>query len=244
MEHAMKERPILFSSPMVRAILDGRKTQTRRVMVPQPEHLQLHEWRGEMIYEGEHRVWCWKTHTFENLWDEYIREPERLELSCMSPYGIVGDRLWVREAFAYSVKDTDAFHEPGQYSEDTHDIVCRATSEGTGEWERHEDGKRTSIAPPWKPGIHMPRWASRIMLEITEVRVQLLQEIEGEDAAAEGIAVARCGCEVCAHSSAMCPADASAHIEEYAALWDSINGKRAPWSSNPWVWALTFRRSS
>jgi hypothetical protein len=226
----MKERPILFSGPMVRAILDDRKTQTRRVMTPQPEHLQLHEWRGEPIYEGEHRVWCWKTHTFENLWDEYIREPERLELSCMSPYGIVGDRLWVRETWTHDASSLEQ---------------CRSAFDccsipGYGPYYRS-----TEVAPDtlkWKPAIFMPRWASRIMLEITEVRVQLLQEIEGEDAAAEGIAVARCGCEVCAHSSAMCPADASAHIEEYAALWDSINGKRAPWSSNPWVWALTFRR--
>ena len=72
--------------------------------------------------------------------------------------------------------------------------------------------------------------------------MQRLQEISGEDALAEGITIERCGCEVCAHSSALCPADASSAIQEFAHLWDSINAKRAPWSSNPWVWALTFKR--
>lgn len=91
------------------------------------------------------------------------------------------------------------------------------------------------------PEAPSPGYA-HIRLRLESVTVQRLQEISGEDAAAEGISVPRCGCEVCRMSSAMCPADASAHIEEYGHLWDSINGKRAPWSSNPWVWAITFRR--
>ena len=95
---------------------------------------------------------------------------------------------------------------------------------------------------PWRPSIHMPRRASRLTLEIAEIRVQRLQDLTPEDAQAEGIQVARCGCEVCSHTSAICPADGGAYIEAFAALWDSINGKRAPWGANPWVWALTFRR--
>ena len=96
------------------------------------------------------------------------------------------------------------------------------------------------------------RWASRLtsevggfaeVVEIVDVRVQRLQDISDEDATAEGISVTRCGCEVCSMSSAMCPADASACVMEYAAAWDEINSKRAPWASNPWVWAITFKKA-
>lgn len=200
-----RERPILFSAPMVRAILYGRKTQTRRLAKPQNNS------------------------------------------AC--PYGERGDRLYLREAFAYSVKDPDSVHEPGQYNEDTHDIVYRASSDGAGEWEHYEDGKRSPCAPPWRPGIHMPRWASRITLEITDVRVQRLWDITDDDARAEGVEpytpphghispeqrVPGPGFERCRLGD-------QPHRLPFAHLWDRINGKRAAWSSNPWVWAITFKR--
>jgi hypothetical protein len=88
----------------------------------------------------------------------------------------------------------------------------------------------------------MPRWASRLTLEVTDVRVERLQAISGEDVRAEGIAVDRCPCEACGRTSQMCPATATDHIMAFAQLWDAINGKRASWSANPWVWVVAFRR--
>jgi hypothetical protein len=133
-------------------------------------------------------------------------------------YGNVGDRIWVRETFA-RVDD----HQGGQ-------TIYRATDEAS-----------TPCHITWRPSIFMPRSASRITLEVTEVRVERLQDISGEDAKAEGVTAPRCGCEPCSRTSTMCPADASAHIEAFVALWESINGKRAPWTSNPLVWVIGFR---
>lgn len=217
----MRERPILFSAPMVRAILAGTKVQTRRVMVPQPAHLQRHEWRGKLVYEGEHRLWCWRGHTFENLWDEYIREPDRLELSCMSPYGVVGDRLWLKETIRR--------------------VNGRAVFAA--------DGAPTVIDTwPWKrdvlTAIHTPRGASRITLEVTEVRVQRLQEISEDDARAEGVTGPHYGRWTDSEGGLVPPASEPARpwAHSFAVAWQAINGKRAPWSSNPWVWAISFRR--
>ncbi len=237
----MREKPILFSAPMVRAILAGTKVQTRRVMVPQPAHLQRHEWRGKLVYEGEHRLWCWRGHTFENIWDEYIREADRLDLSCMSPFGIAGDRLWVRETWWR-----------GRWTEEHHYNDIDGVSRSSVNWCYHKPGDAESIAyaadgdPPggrtpaigdhdlcegWDkmPSIFLPRLDSRITLEVTDVRVQRLQEISEDDARAEG-------CTGLPDVVDVTPR------EEFERLWDSINGKRAPWESNPWVWAISFRR--
>jgi len=203
----MKERPILFSAPMVRAILEGRKTQTRRLAKHLPAYKKIRPGaRYEAIVSG-----C--------------------------PYGAPGDRLWVRETHAQFAVGNRSGTAPQC-------VAFRATCDEGGSFDYVNNGDEIMSlkVTKWTPAIHMPRWASRITLEVTEVRVQRLQEITGEDAAAEGISVARCGCEVCSRSSAMCPADASVHVEEYAHLWDSINSKRAAWSSNPWVWAISFRR--
>lgn len=193
----MKWRPILFSASMVRAVLAGRKSQTRRT--------------AKLAAD--------------------IDASTVMDLQWSSPHGGAGDRLWVRESWSHDAPDIE---------------TCRVAHEdamhgiGYGPYYR-----ATEIAPDtlrWIPGIFMPRWASRISLEITDVRLQRLQEISGDDARAEGISVARCGCEVCFKSSTMCPADESSHIAEFADLWNSINGKRCPWGSNPWVWAISFRR--
>jgi hypothetical protein len=185
----MKSRPILFSAPMVRAILAGAKTQTRRVG------------KGFMAA------------TFPDTGEQWYRSP--------SPYGEPGDRLWVRETFA-SFRD------------------ARSTKPTEAEYVVFADGvtmlrEGRSIRAPdafdpsrlkWRPSIHMPRWASRILLDVTDVRVERLQDISEDDARAEGV---RLGA---AHS----------FRESYEWLWDEINGRRAPWSSNPWCWCITFRR--
>lgn len=233
----MKERPILFSAPMVRAILSGAKTQTRRIMKPQP--YSNGRWSREAqdivchndylppsallldVGRGKNRYTC------SDVEDD-------LPTSC--PYGVPGDRLWVRE----TLRRRDGGRDPDvwQYEADQRDVQLPRDHPDVPamiSWAHHKER-------PHCPSIHMPRWASRITLEVTDVRVERLESISGEDARAEGIAVPRCSCEVCMRSSAMCPADASEHVMAFAQLWDAINGKRAPWASNPWVWCVSFRR--
>lgn len=266
----MKERPILFSSPMIKLILSGAKSQTRRVMKPQPDHSQHHEWRGELIYEGEHRLWCWKRHTFENLIDQYICEPERLELSVMSPFGIVEDHLWVRETFALA----PACNDPDPDDQDDWHPVYRADGDERP-WLSSLDENALEVKAPWKPSIFMPRWASRITLEITEVRVQRLWEISEDDAKAEG--VTRCTPphghilpeqEVPGPGFYRVRLGDQPHRLPFADLWDKVNGHRrvreyleigdpgytldrpyrtvidesTRWEANPFVWAVSFRR--
>ena len=236
----MSERPILFSAPMVRAILAGTKTQTRRVLTPQPELAIMDAELASALRacqdvglipkdEGTPR-WRWRG-CFAMPWPNGIRNA--------SPYGVPGDRLWVRETFYcddYRYPDAP-IDEMSKMLEYRADHECR-------NWEagcpcRDEYGRSS-----WRPSIHMPRWASRITLEVTGVRVERLQDISGEDAIAEGITIPRCNCEVCSHSSQMCTADQSAAILEYRSLWDTINGKRpgCSWTDNPWVWVIEFVR--
>lgn len=193
---ACKERPILFSGPMVRAILAGTKTQTRRVA-------KLRDPSSTYVTRDDDG---WPVTADEaGVWHRDI-----------CPYGQPGDRLWVRETW-------------GRRPEGPGGIIYRA------EWTL-EDEQLEIRDWPWRPSIHMPRWASRITLEITETRVERLQAISKDDAKAEGIAP----------FAARYPEgfDRDGYIAGFAQLWDSINCKRpgCTWSDNPWVWALTFRR--
>lgn len=216
-----RERPIIYSAPMVRAILEGRKSQTRRVAAV-PPYVRGSEapqkGRGETpkhqapyfdAYNGG-PLWCW--------WDEYDRCGDGVKC----PYGVPGDQLWVRETFSRS--GLTKYHDTGNPKDHggPENPCCAYAATGT-----YKCGKRIPSAAlavgahKWQSPIHMPRWASRITLEITDVRVQRVQEISEEDARAEGVVGGG---------------------PNYMELWDSINGKRAPWNSNPFVWALTFRR--
>lgn len=191
--------PIIMTGESVVGIIKKSKTQTRRVITPQPDP-KTAEFSSELVTEawlaGEIPVKC--------------------------PYGKPGDRLWVRETWCTHP----------QSSISNRDIVFYRADVGNTYLDGH-----------WKSPMFMPRWASRITLEIVGVRVERVQDISGEDAAAEGIALPRCGCEVCIHSSQMCPADQSAHILAYAEVWDKINAKRRfGWEVNPWVWVLEFRK--
>lgn len=182
----MRERPMLFSAPMVRAILEGRKTQTRRVVKPQPT--------GALAARG--RTAC--------------------------PCGQPGDRLWVRETHA-------VYQAHGQHRED---------GERWGPW----GGLPTTVSPDrtqvvyyregfdrcdpgrWRPSIHMPRWASRITLEVTGVRAERLHDITEADAVAEGASTA-----------------GPFAVYHFMDLWTSINGAES-WNGNPWVWVIEFKR--
>jgi hypothetical protein len=203
----MKERPILFSGPMVKAILDGRKTQTRRVVFK------------DDCQECHQPWWCAGTH-WQNG-DELLH----------CPYGQGGDRLWVRETFCVGYEyEPDKFTAmPFDGCENTRKAFYRATDD-----DANGEPKR-----PWKPSIHMPRWASRITLEIVSVRVERLQNIGEADAIAEGIdeweEMFRCGPD----SDPCWTRDARL---AYAWLWNSINAKRGfGWDVNPWVWVIEFK---
>jgi hypothetical protein len=211
----MKERPILFSGPMVRALLNGSKTQTRRVVKQQPDS---DEATGACWVEidGRHQ-WAW--HAGE---DEDIL-PNEQQFFC--PYGQPGDRLWVRETFARIDGQTRPWIETDY----------RATY-------NHGDrlGDTLGIKKRWTPSIHMPRHASRITLEITNVRVERLQDISADDARAEGICYDP-GEDGVFHIPAIGGCTSDSAVGSYQKLWQSINGLGS-WSANPWVWVVEFKR--
>lgn len=224
------ERPILFSGEMVRAILEGRKTQTRRIIKPQPpEELK---WLG----------WCTgTTGNNKNLgsacWvDEFPLATKQHWVKC--PYGHPGDRLWVRETF-WIEHETDFINEVPtdcgiNLKEDTWAKVwyCATTDKPN---IYHFYSKR--------PAIHMPRWASRILLEVVSVKVERLQDITNSDARAEGMETEE---YLAWREEAEGCAPPGSHIQSlrdcFQDLWNSINGKKYPWDSNPWVWVIEFRK--
>jgi hypothetical protein len=217
----MKERPILFSAPMVRALLTGTKTQTRRVVKPAP--VEDPRWAGGFYLEGRK----------SGPRAMSVHAPH-IALAC--PYGAPGDRLWVRETFRFP-ESLDGL-SPAEVGEKAIRAGyptpwCPTQFEADGT-RRTAHEWRGFVTPPQpnEPGrlrasMHMPRWASRITLEITGVRVERLNDISDADAAAEGW-----------------PGPGATSLDAmawYSELWDEINGPGA-WESNPWVWAISFQR--
>ena len=228
----MTDRPILFSAPMVRALLDGRKTQTRRVLASMrtfalpdsPAYtLKGADLQRAMLDIADLRcvegtAWTWTARAFEyqapaarTHWNAHIRFAK-------------GDRLWVREAWRCN-----------GWASDVATIFYRA-SEGDGYTAMCEQWpvayhKPLRVEAKWSPSLHMPRWASRLTLTVTDVRIQRLQEITPADAIAEGIwAPANSMTIDCATRD---PRD------DFQALWGSINGADS-WAANPWIVAITF----
>jgi hypothetical protein len=214
----MRERPILFSAPMVRAILAGQKAQTRRVMTKQPhDDTTVHVERFHQTVVDRHGDEQPGPEVFGAWWDEG-------ETGLKCPYGAPGNRLWVRETHAIvprtAYRCSDGVQQVLRPGDDHDAAIFR---EG---WTRSTSGFS------WRPSIHMPRWASRITLEITDIRVERLQAISEADARAEGV-----------RSNADTLADtgfANAR-EAFRALWSSINGAES-WDADPFVWVLSFRR--
>jgi hypothetical protein len=171
----MKERPILFKPEMVNAILEGKKTQTRRVV------------------------------KIRKAVDEIIRP-----LPDICPYGVVGDRLWVREAWSIAEKKFDPEVSRIVYRADGVDPLPDATGRAR-----------------WRPSIHMPRAASRLLLEVTEVRIERLKDITDKDARAEGVDLTGLGL--------------TSYRQAFFWLWRSINGQESL-DSNPWVWVISLKK--
>lgn len=228
-----KERPILFNGEMVRAILDGRKTQTRRVMKDQPP-VDIY-YPGYPQFNAERKEWTFAIEPQISTWNGVVTTSRRC------PYGQPGDRLWVRETWAALRMEFDL--ESGYcdgWEETTPDYVKKY---------RDDNSNHLFLDPPrydiayldcydngadnveergfrWRPSIHMPRWASRIDLLVKDVRVERVQDISWEDAVSEGIP------------------DIDP-INDFHYLWDSINAKRGfGWDMNPWVWVVEFERIS
>jgi len=227
----MKEHPILFSGEMVRAILDGRKTQTRRVIKPQAETYCTKCKEDTFICMCEFGL---EGVEIELDAERHTKTRKHIPENC--PYGKVGDSLWVRETW---VPDCATVAE------------CRASFEDlmqgcAGPYYRATASNFDIETLRWKPSIHMPRWASRVNLEITDIRVERVQDISEEDAKAEGS-------DRQFRTVLMRPDGGPdyrmplSYRAGFAILWNSINGKpRADgvdisWDANPFVWCLTFK---
>ena len=214
----MKERPILFSAPMVRAILENKKTQTRRIV-------KLPRWRDSFVMLDHGNGW-WPYQSDDGetaLCDDGCEHPYS------SPYGQAGDRLWVRETWM-DLAGTGIERITGDRSRYAYRVDTPAGSYG--------DETRKEYGLKWRPSIFMPRDASRILLEVVSVRIERLQGISESDAVAEGIIQQKTTgwFSVPGINGAGTTARAA-----YALLWNSINGAGA-WDANPWIWVVEFKQ--
>ncbi|WP_421412624.1 hypothetical protein ACOMDM_13660 [Serratia plymuthica] len=227
----MKERPIIFNAEMVRAILDGRKTQTRRII--QERHL----------YSGGREAGNWPVHMPEG--DE--GEKARLWAANNSPFGQVGDRLWVRETFAILGNedgcpidwDGNLIKGDEKHAARIYKASCWQDPGNYGLWSIPD--RDIQYEGTWRPSIHMPRWASRILLEITTVRVERLNDIGEKDAKAEGVKPAGDLLPDYSDTFLTPKGDFATAQVAFKRLWESIYGEES-WQDSPWVWVIEFKR--
>lgn len=212
----MRERPILFSTPMIKAILENRKTQTRRtvkhkysVLLNDPYYAT-----GKVLTDLPKQPGAFMEYRYEGQPDEYAS----FLVPC--PFGKIGDHLWVRETFLPRASGKAALYKADYDECEAAGLAGMYSDKGC-----------------WKPSIFMPRELSRITLEITKIRVEKLHEIKPQDALNEGIEYERHGYGLGD------PCDEIRMIQSYQDLWESINGKGS-WDLNPWVWVIEFRRVS
>jgi len=224
----MMEKPILFNTEMVRAILDGRKTQTRRLIRPQPE--------GQLSYimGGSHPgKWDYMSASEAKAWDvEESRICKQDDGRLWTPPCHADDLLYVRETWNYGYVDSDCkecctpeyWFEELDWNGNDHDFL-----RGISRFWYLADEDEPLYGLKWKPSIHMPKEAARIWLKVTKVRVQRLQDITNDDAKAEGV---------------ICATDNSGmmHRHKFRVLWDSITDTQTSWDANPWVWVIEFER--
>lgn len=237
----MKERPILFNTEMVKAILEGRKTQTRRVLSNQPDK------NCDEAFLGLDGIWCFSKPTLSKR-ISYSGD----DIKC--PFGMVGDRLWVREAFMPDPSadsdhwnDEDSLHT--YYSWDGCGSKVSELPKAL-KTNKHVFYKAEANHPElslWTPNYRMPRWASRILLEITSIRVERLSNISRSDAVDEGIETFKIDCgrdglktaykDYTSHNNAI---TRNNPIDSFRTLWESVNGADS-WDKNPWVWVIDFK---
>lgn len=223
----MQERPILFSTPMIQALLDGRKTQTRRILKCTHKNDS-----GKIVWEEPYRFenghypnhGMYRNEQWE-LWGELDEDGRGLlhEWGFKCPYGVVGDKFWVRETFFLRCSGTMPVFRA--------DIVNRS-----GEAEAAGMG---AMYGGWKPSIFMPRWVSRLTLEITDIRVERVKSISNDDARAEGVYASP-------HRGATCGYFETGVDQcfgcSYRMLWNQINGPSGRgWEYDPLVWAISFK---
>ncbi len=225
-----KDKPIIFAAESVRAILAGRKTQTRRVVKwkPREDGLNL-EFSGleagcyssnnpnsGYVLRSRGEGSCWNDRT----WPAY------------PPHGGVGSKVWVKESWSHDAPDIETCRSAHE------DAMGSSGSSTYGPYYR-----ATEVSPDtlrWMTPLYMPRWASRITLEVTEVRVQRLTDISQDDARAEGVEF---GTMQDAIVNGVLGRVAFFNARDaFAYRWQAINGKTAPWSTSPWVWCISFRR--
>lgn len=225
----MKERGILFSAPMVRALLDGSKTQTRRALQAQPfagDHYQ-----GDVCFDGFRMRQSGDEAPPAKFSAEAVGGGAYLNQEIRCPYGQPGDRLWVRETWAQP-----AALDPGPTFYRADYPACAAGYTNLP----------TVDEITWKPSIHMFRKDSRILLEIISVRVERLNDCSEVDAIAEGIELERCcgrSSDACGtHLGGCCGQPETVNpVTAYRELWEEINGAGS-WEANPWVWVVEFKR--
>lgn len=222
----MKSTPILFNTDMVRAVLavlDGRKTNTRRIMAPQPEF-----WGDDKAAD---LVACWYPYADHKKAKHYnsVSHFKKGAPKDFSPYGQPGDLLWVRETWRQAYERTD-------YSSG---IIYKADKERSLGMDEYSDRHK------WKPSIHMPKWTSRLTLLIEDIRVERVQDISEEDAKAEGVEASswEFSCEPYRNYSinGFKPGhNFSTAKKSFESLWQSINGPDS-WAKNEWVWVIQFK---
>lgn len=218
----MKERGMIFNGEMVRAILDGRKTQTRRIMAPQPaDDIE------RCIFPNPEAIG----------WKSSLRHKHGSTTAHFCHYGKPGDRIWVRETFQGPLFDYDLMDsyckDPTPFEKPE---FCVYKADGVPAPEFYDADDELHCC--WRPSIHMPRWASRILLEITDVRVERLNAISQEDAQAEGM-------ELTGWRPTYSDPDSGGEVmtpyDNFAELWSSIYGEES-WKANSWVWVIEFKR--
>lgn len=245
----MKERGMIFNGEMTRAILDGRKTQTRRIMKLQPKPSKSRP--GDFWFSSK------KLESMVHVSDlapgnSPIADYHLFIQEHCCPFGAVGDRIWVRETWAtLGNEDGCCVDWEGNLckgDERSAARIYRASCEQRpgdyGLWSIPDDAywkphtKEHKFEGAWRPSIHMPRWASRILLEITDVRVERLNAISQEDAQAEGM-------ELTGWRPTYSDPDSGGEVmtpyDNFAELWSSIYGDES-WKANPWVWVISFER--
>ena len=221
----MTARPILFNGAMVRAILSGAKTQTRRLVKPQPQEGADPRWTWCVSSTNRSDVGAFHYGVIAPDGNSFTDRGRERQTAYRCPLGAPGDDLWVRESAYIAPPDfgdrnaTDLIDDKGRPR-----VVGYAASMDVDAVRCASD-----FGVKLTPSIHMPRWASRLALRVTSVRVERLHAITEDDARAEGVLT------VDGLLSAMTPR------ERFACLWREINGGRASWDANPWVWVVSFK---